>query len=90
MTIDDFDVSEISDRLAVRDEADDNRVLEAAHNDGHNDFTLTGCYHNDLTNADNPWHNDAYGCDIHDDGHYDIFDDSIHDDCPYISGASCN
>ena len=73
MTIDDFDVNEISDKLSIRDEADDNRVLEAAHNDGHNDFTISGCYHNDVNNP--PFHNDAQGCNIHDDGHYDVFDD---------------
>ncbi len=83
MTIDDFDVNEISDRLAIREEADDNRTLEAAHNDGHNDFTISGCYHNDVNNP--PWHNDASGCWTHDDGHYDLFDDCCapHDDqCP--------
>ena len=73
MTIDDFDVNEISDKLSIREEAGDNRTLEAAHNDGHNDFTINGCYHNDATNP--PWHNDAQGCNTHDDGHYDVFDD---------------
>jgi len=91
MTIDDFDVNEISGKLSIRDEADDNRTLEAAHNDGHNDLTITGCYHNDVSNP--PWHNDAQGCNTHDDGHYDVFDDTfndtIHDDCPLISGF-CN
>ena len=83
MTIDDFDVNEISDKLSIRDEADNVHTLEAAHNDGHNDFSITGCYHNDVTNP--PWHNDAQGCNPHDDGHYDIFDDccATHDDaCP--------
>src|SRR5947207_194080 len=78
MTIDDFDVNEISDKLSIRDEADDNRTLEAAHNDGHNDFTISGCSHNDITNASS--HDDHGVCDTHDDGHYDIYD---HDDvCP--------
>ena len=81
MTIDDFDVNEISDKLSIREEAGDNRTLEAAHNDGHNDFTISGCYHNDVNNP--PWHNDASGCNTHDDGHYDVFDDCcFNDGCP--------
>ena len=80
MTIDDFDVNEISDKLSIRDEADDNRTLEAAHNDGHNDYRIIGCFHQDVTNP--PFHNDGQGCNIHDDGHYDVFDDCCccHDD----------
>ncbi len=73
MTIDDFDVNEISDKLSIRDEAAEDRALEAAHDDAHNDFTVTGCIHNDVNNP--PWHDDAVGCNLHDDGHYDIFDD---------------
>ncbi len=78
MTIDDFDVNEISEKLAIGDEADDNRTLEAAHNDGHNDFSITGCAHDDVNNP--PWHDDVRRCDTHDDAHYDVYD---HDDvCP--------
>ena len=80
MTIDDFDVNEISDKLAVREEADDPHTLEAAHGDGHDDNFLP-CPHGDVTNP--PWHNDSAGCANHDDGHYDVFDDCCccFDDC---------
>ena len=86
MTIDDFDVNEISDKLTIRDEADSSAGLELAHNDSHNDFTISGCYHQDISNS--PWHDDHVACNTHDDGHYDVFDDCcfndrFHDD-PFI------
>jgi len=83
MTIDDFDLNEISDKLAVREEADNVHTLEAAHDDAHNDYSIIGCIHQDMSNS--PWHNDNVECDHHDNGHYDIFDDccATHDDaCP--------
>jgi len=87
MTIDDFDLNGISDKLAIREEADKVHPLEAAHDDGHNDFSISGCYHNDVYNA--PSHDDAQGCNVHDDGHYDLFDDTVHDDCPYRPPLYC-
>jgi hypothetical protein len=77
MTIDDFDVNEISDRLAIREDRDEPHALQALHDDGHNDFAISGCYHNDVTNS--PFHDDAQGCNTHDDAHNDV----EHDDaCP--------
>lgn len=87
MTIDDFDLSEINNLLAVREETHNTYTLEAAHDDGHNDLSIVGCYHNDVTNS--PWHDDAQGCNTHDDGHYDIFDDVIHDDAPCPRDRAC-
>ena len=82
MTIDDFDVNEISDKIAIRDEADSSPGLELAHNDSHNDLTISGCYHQDISNS--PWHDDNVACNRHDDGHYDVFDDCCFNDncCP--------
>ena len=80
MTIDDFDVNDISNKLTIREE-NDARALEAAHNDGHNDAFIDGPYHYDT--AISVAHDDAIGNGLHDDGHYDIFDDVVHDDaCP--------
>jgi len=77
VTIDDFDVNDISDKLAIREE-EIGPTLEAAHNDGHNDAFIDGPYHYDTTIS--PSHDDTIGSGLHDDGHYDIFDDAIHDD----------
>jgi len=80
MTIDDFDAGEISDKLSIREESDDNRTLEAAHDDGHNDYFADGTCHNDISNSIS--HDDANPCPYHNDGHNDFFDDAPHFDCP--------
>ena len=49
MTIDDFDLNEISDKLAVREEADNVHTFEAAHDDAHNDYSIIGCIHLDIS-----------------------------------------
>ena len=80
MTIDDFDVNEISDKLSIREETDNSHTLQAGHddnvlhNDGHDD---TGtCPHDDTVNG--PSHND-HTCG-HNDGHDDLNPHDDHDD----------
>ncbi len=80
MTIDDFDLNEISNRLATGDEVHIGPLLEAAHDDGHQDAVTIN--HNDLTQP--AWHDDASST-THNDGHYDVigFDDAHVDfGCP--------
>ncbi len=82
MTIDDFDLNEISTKLAIGDEATNAPTLEAFHDDGHQDAVQIN--HNDLTQT--AWHDDASSS-SHNDGHYDVigFDDCcFFDDCCQI------
>jgi len=73
MTIDDFDLNEMSDRLAIREENESTHTLQADHDDAHGDGS--GCSHDDVTD---PCSHDDACIPYHDDGHDD------HDDAPIL------